>query len=419
MPEWTREAVRALDANDALAPMRKLFHLRPGVLYFNGNSLGLLSQPAERAVREVLDVWQSIGVDGWFTGPRAWLGMMDKVSAQISPLIGADPREVTTANSTTVNLHQLLATLFRPANTKRKILVDETIFCSDLYAIRSHLQLRGLDPVGDLVIVPIVDGGLLSEDMLIQQMSDEVACVVLPSVVYHTGQLLDMQRLVEEAHKRDILIGFDCSHSVGCVPHELSRWGADFAFWGGYKYLNGGPGAVGGLYLNQRHFGRAPGLAGWFGRTKERLLEMPFEFDPAGDAEALQISTPFVLSLAPLLGSLSIISQAGIQAIRAKSLQLNGVLIDLVDARLKHRGVSLITPREDRHRGGHVALSHPKAELLCRELHERQVIADYRKPDLLRLCPSPLYSSFEDCFEVIERLASIIEIDGRESRTNR
>ncbi|HEV3298492.1 MAG TPA: kynureninase [Planctomycetaceae bacterium] len=419
MPEWTREAVRALDANDALAPMRKLFHLRPGVLYFNGNSLGLLSQPAERAVREVLDVWQSIGVDGWFTGPRAWLGMMDKVSAQIAPLIGADTREVTTANSTTVNLHQLLATLFRPTGTKRKILVDETIFCSDLYAIRSHLQLRGLDPVGDLVSVPAVDGALLSEDTLIEQMSDEVACVVLPSVVYHTGQLLDMQTLVEESHKRDILIGFDCSHSVGCVPHQLSRWGADFAFWGGYKYLNGGPGAVGGLYLNQRHFGRAPGLAGWFGRAKERLLEMPFEFDPAGDAEALQISTPFVLSLAPLLGSLSIISQAGIQAIRAKSLHLNGVLIDLVDARLKHRSVSLITPREDRRRGGHVALAHPKAEVLCRELHERQVIADYRKPDLLRLCPSPLYSSFEDCFEVIERLASIIEVDGRETRTNR
>jgi kynureninase len=419
MPEWTREAVRALDAKDALAPMRKLFHLRAGVLYFNGNSLGLLSQPAERAVHDVLEVWKSIGVDGWFTGPQAWLGLMDKVSAQIAPLIGADPKEVTTANSTTVNLHQLLATLYRPLGTKRKILVDETIFCSDLYAIRSHLQLRGLDPVGDLIIVPTVGGALLSEDTLIQQMSAEVASVVLPSVVYHTGQLLNMQRLVEESRKRDILIGFDCSHSVGCVPHELSRWGADFAFWGGYKYLNGGPGAVGGIYLNQRHFGRAPGLAGWFGHTKERLLEMPFEFDPAGDAEALQISTPFVLSMAPLLGSLSIISQAGIQAIRAKSLQLNSLLIELVDSRLRHQGVSLITPREDRRRGGHVALAHPKAESLCRELHERQVVADYRKPDLLRLCPNSLYTSFEDCFDVIERLASIIECDGRGSQNNR
>jgi kynureninase len=412
MPEWTREAVKALDAKDPLAPMRKLFHLRAGVLYFNGNSLGLLSQPAERAVREVLEVWQSIGVDGWFTGSRAWLGMMDKISAQIAPLIGADPREVTTAHSTTVNLHQLLATLYRPTGTKRKILVDETIFCSDLYAIRSHLQLRGLDPEGDLCIVP-TDGGVhLSEDTLIRRMSDDVAYVVLPSVVYHTGQLLDMKRLVEEAHKRDITIGFDCSHSVGCVPHELSRWGADFAFWGGYKYLNGGPGAVGGLYLNQRHFGRAPGLAGWFGCTKDRLLEMPLQFDPARDAESLQISTPFVLSMAPLLGSLSIISQAGIQTIRAKSLQLNGLLIDLADARLQQRGVSLITPREDHRRGGHVALAHPKAEALCRWLHERQVIADYRKPDLLRLCPSPLYTSFEDCFDVMERLASIIESDG-------
>src|SRR5262249_17122027 len=155
------------------------------LLYFNGNSLGLLSEPAERAVRDVLEVWQSIGVDGWFSGPRAWLGMMDKVSAQIAPLIGADSREVTTANSTTVNLHQLLATLYRPTGSKRKILVDETIFCSDLYAIRSHLQLRGLDPIGDLIIVPTLDGVLLSESTLIERMSDNVAYVVLPSVVYH------------------------------------------------------------------------------------------------------------------------------------------------------------------------------------------------------------------------------------------
>jgi kynureninase len=415
MPEWTRDALRALDAEDALAPLRRLFRLRAGLLYFNGNSLGLLSEPAERAVRDVLEVWQSIGVDGWFTGPSAWLGMMDKVSAQIAPLIGADPDEVTAANSTTVNLHQLLATLYRPTPAKRKILVDETIFCSDLYAIQSHLQLRGLDPVGDLIIVPTGNGRLLSEDALIQRMADEVAYVVLPSVVYHTGQLLDMRRLVEAAHERDITIGFDCSHSIGCVPHELSRWGADFAFWGGYKYLNGGPGAVGGLYLNRRHFSRPPGLAGWFGCTKDRLLEMPFQFDPARDAEALQISTPFVLSLAPVLGSLSIISQAGIEAIRAKSLRLNGVLVDLIDARLRHRGVSLITPREDQRRGGHVAVAHPRAENLCRRLHERDVIADYRNPDILRLCPSPLYTTFEDCFEVIERLVSIIADEIRES----
>jgi kynureninase len=412
MADWTREAVRALDGKDPLGTLKRLFHLPAGVRYFNGNSLGLLSQPAERAVREVLEIWQTIGVDGWFTGPRAWLGMMDKVSVQVAPLVGAEPREVTTANSTTVNLHQLLATLYRPAGTKRKILVDETIFCSDLYAIQSHLQLRGLDPVGDLVIVPTVDGLLLSEDALVQRMTDDVAYAVLPSVVYHTGQLLDMQRLVEAAHQHDITIGFDCSHSVGCVPHQLSHWGADFAFWGGYKYLNGGPGAVGGLYLNQRQFGRPPGLAGWFGCTKDEFLEMRLQFDPARDAEALQISTPFVLSLAPLLGSLSIISEAGIDAIRAKSLQLNSLLIDLVDARLAQRGVSLITPREDQRRGGHIALAHPNAEALCRMLHERKVIADYRKPDILRLCPSPLYTSFEDCFDVIERLVSIIQSAG-------
>lgn len=411
MPEWTRAAVRALDSKDPLAPLKKLFHVAPGLLYFNGNSLGLLSRPAEQAVRDVLEVWGSTGIDGWFTGSRPWLGMMDKISALLAPLVGADPREVTTANSTTVNLHQLLSTLYRPTGPKRKILVDETIFCSDLYAIQSHLRLRGLDPVGDLIIVPTVDRVLLAEETLAQRMADDVVFAVLPSVVYHTGQLLDMQRLVEEARRRDIVIGFDCSHSIGCVPHELSRWGADCAFWGGYKYLNGGPGAVGGLYLNQRHFGRAPGLAGWFGCPKDRFLEMNPQFDPAGDAEALQISTPFVLSMAPLLGSLSIIAGAGIDNLRAKSLQLNRLLMDLVDERLRHRGVSVITPREDHRRGGHVALAHPEAEALCRMLHERQVVADYRRPDILRLCPSPLYSSFEDCWDVIERLESILDID--------
>jgi kynureninase len=422
MAEWSREAARALDAADALGPLRELFFIRPGLLYFNGNSLGLLSRPAEEAVREVLDVWRSLGVDGWFTGPNAWLGMMEKASAQIAPLIGAEPREVTVANSTTINLHQLLSTLFRPTATRRKILVDETVFCSDLYAIRSHLALRGLDPVGDLVLVPTVDGVLLSEEMLIDRMEDDVACVVLPSVVYHTGQLLDMPRLTAAARQREILIGFDCSHSIGCVRHELSRWGADFAFWGNYKYLNGGPGAVGGLYLNRRHFGRAPGLAGWFGGSKDRLLEMPARFDPAGDAEALQISTPFVLSLAPVLGSLSIIAQAGIEALRARSLRLNGLLIDLFDTRLARRGVSLITPREDERRGGHVSLAHPRAEELCRRLHEVQVIADFRHPDRLRLCPSPLYTSFEDCFEVMERLELIfdgLEASGASPRPDR
>lgn len=409
MPVWTRADVRGLDAEDALAPLRSLFPIRPCILYFNGNSLGLLSQPAERAVHDVLEVWRSVGIDGWFTGSKPWLGMMDQVSTQLAPLIGAEPDEITTANSTTVNLHQLLATLFQPAGARRKILVDEQVFCSDVYAIRSHLQLRGLDPIDDLVIVPTVDGSLLSEDLLVERMSGDVALVVLPSVVYHTGQLLDLQRLTEEARRREILIGFDCSHSIGVVPHELSRWDADFAFWGGYKYLNGGPGAVGGLYLNRRHFGRPPGLAGWFGCPKDRFLEMNFDFDPAGDAESLQISTPFVLSLAPLLGSLSIISQAGIQALRAKSLRLNKLLMDLFDCRLSKRGISLITPREDHRRGGHVALGHPQAETLCQRLHERDVIGDYRRPDLLRLCPSPLYTSFEDCYDAIERLEAILD----------
>ena len=203
MPEWIREAVRALDAADALAPLRELFYVWPGC----STSMGIrwVCCPG-RPRRPCARCWTSGGRSAstaGFTGPNAWLGMMEKVSAQIAPLIGAEPREVTVANSTTINLHQLLSTLFRPTGTRRKILVDETVFCSDLYAIRSHLALRGLDPVGDLVMVPTVDGVLLSEEMLIDGMTDDVACVVLPSVVYHTGQLLDMPRLTAAARERD------------------------------------------------------------------------------------------------------------------------------------------------------------------------------------------------------------------------
>lgn len=408
MPQWTPERVRDLDAADALRPLRDMFAGPAGALYFNGNSLGLMPKSAKSRVLEVLDAWQTRAVEGWFHGAEAWLELSERISALAAPLVGAEPAEVTIANSTTINLHQCLATLYRPTRDKRTILVDETIFRSDLYAIRSHLKLRNLDLADHLMMVPVRDGFQLSEDDLVEQMTGDVALAVLPSVVYHTGQFLDMGRLVRVAREREIVIGFDCSHSVGCIPHELSRWGADFAFWCGYKYLCGGPGAVAGLYLNRRHFGCTPGIAGWFASKKSSLLEMPLHLDAAADAAALQISTPFVLSMTPLLASLSIIAEAGVPALRAKSLRLTGLMIDLIDEQLPGSQLSLVTPRDGRRRGGHISLVHPRAEELCRSMRQQDVIADYRRPDMMRLAPSPLYTSFEDCYEAIKRLKAIL-----------
>ncbi len=408
MRRWTRDEVNSLDEADELAPLRRQFQIPSGIRYFNGNSLGLLSRPAEAALFAALETWRSLGGEGWFRGSQPWLELVAKAAAMMAPLVGAEPEAVTVANSTTVNLHQLLSTLFHPTPARRKILVDDTIFCSDLYAVRSHLKLRSLDPDADLVVAPTADGALLEEEAIVERMTGDIACAVFSSVVYNTGQLLDLERITRAARERGIVIGFDCSHSVGCIPHELSRWDADFAFWCGYKYLNGGPGAPSGMFLNRRHFGSAPGLAGWFGCRKDRLLNMPRQMEPAADAEALQISTPFVLSLAALSGSLSLVSQAGIDALRAKSLRMTGLLIELIDDQLSER-FAIVTPRDDGRRGGHVAIAHPRAQQFCRALRERNVVADYRSPNIIRLAPSPLYNSFDDCFEAVEQLRSIVD----------
>jgi kynureninase len=243
-------------------------------------------------------------------------------------------------------------------------------------------------------------------------MTGDVALAVLPSVVYTSGQLLDVAWLTRQARACGVLVGFDCSHSVGAVPHALDDWGVDFAFWCSYKYLNSGPGGVGCLYLNRRHFGRAPGLAGWFGCRKERQFDMAAEFDPAPDAGALHIGTPPLLSLAPLLGALETIREAGIDRLRARSLRLTAFLIESAEAELGEYGFRVATPREDGRRGGHVALIHSEAARICQALKDAGVVADHRPPNIVRLAPAALYNTFADCCAAVARLRTIM--DGRD-----
>jgi kynureninase len=410
MPPSLADA-RALDAADPLARFRARFYLPPGALYFDGNSLGLLSRDAEAAALAALGQWRDLGIDGWLAADPPWFTLGEELGARSAALVGAEPDEVVVTGGTTVNLHNLVATFYEPSGKRRKIVATELDFPSDIYALVSQIALKGGDPERDLVIVPSRDGRTIDEDDLIAAMTEETALALLPSVLYRSGQLLDLARLTAAAHERGILIGFDCAHSAGAIPHAFDRDGVDFAFWCNYKYLNAGPGAIGSLYVNRRHFGTAPGLAGWWGYQKARQFDMRHEWEGAEGAGAWQIGTVSVLAAAPLLGSLALFAEASIDAIRAKSLALTDFLIALLDDGLTAPpyGYAVGTPREHARRGGHVAVEHAEGPRVAKALKGLGVIPDFRPPNVIRLAPIPLYASFEDVYRVAEALRSVID----------
>lgn len=402
--------LETLDAKDPLARFRERFFIPEGTLYFDGNSLGLLSRDAEDAVLEALDVWRQHAIDGWTTGENPWFYLGEQLGALHADLVGAEPNEVVVTGGITINLHALLATFFQPRNGRTKIVADALNFPSDLYALQSHLRLRGLDPSEHLLLAPSRDGRTIAEeDILAMLQRSDVALVWLPSVLYRGGQLLDMPRLARAARELGVPIGFDCAHSVGSVPHQLHAWGVDFAVWCTYKYLNAGPGAVGGLYVHARHHQRAPGLAGWWGSDKLRQFDMAPDFTPASTAGAWQIGTPSVLGAAALYGSLRLMHEAGFAQLREKSLKLTSSLIDLADHHLAPLGFEVGTPREPQRRGGHVALEHAEAVRITRALKARGIVPDFRPPNVIRLAPVPLYTRYRDVGELVNALKNIVE----------
>jgi kynureninase len=327
----------------------------------------------------------------------------------MAEIVGCQKEEVIVTGSTTVNLHQLVATFYRPANGRTKILADELTFPSDIYALKSQLKLKGYDPKEHLVLVKSRDGRTIEEADIIEAMTDEIALIVLPSVLYRSGQLLDMKTLTEEAHKRGILIGFDLCHSAGAIPHRLHDWGVDFAFWCNYKYLNGGPGSVAALYVNEKHLGREPGLSGWFSSKKEKQFDMELDLTPETHAGAFQIGTPHILSTAPLIGSLSLFCEVGMENIRKKSLQLTQYMMDLIEHELTDYGFTIGNPTDDARRGGHVYLEHAEAARICKALKAEGVIPDFRKPNGIRLAPVALYNTFEDVWQTVQILKQIMK----------
>lgn len=410
--EWAREK----DAADSLSRFREEFYLPPGRIYLDGNSLGLLSKRAEQAILEALEVWKRYGIDGWTEGLAPWFYLEDRVAELVAPLLGIGPDAVVVSSSTTVNIHQTIATFYRPQGRRNKIVADALTFPSDIYALQSQIQLQGYDPAACLIRVaghPAT--GLLEEEDLIRAMADDVALVFLPSVLYRTGQIIDMKRLTAAAHERGIVIGFDCCHSVGAIPHALDEWDVDFAVWCQYKYLNGGPGAVAGLFINRRHRDRLPGLRGWFGSQKDKQFDMEHTFTPAPGAKAFQLGTPHVLSMAPLVGALDMFRDAGIHRVREKSLELTRYLMLLATHHLQGLGFMIKTPTCDDRRGGHVLLQHPEAIRITKALKAQGVIPDFRAPDGIRMAPIALYTSFEEVYKAIDILRQVM-VDGTYKR---
>jgi kynureninase len=404
----TEKDAKQLYREDSLSRFREEFYIKPNTIYLDGNSLGLLSKRAERTLLESLNDWKEHGIDGWTRGEHPWFFLSERLGEMMAPLVGAEVDEVIVTGSTTVNLHQLVATFYKPSGKKSKILADELTFPSDIYALQSQLRIHGFDPDTHLVRVKSRDGRLLEEADIIEAMTDEIALIILPTVLYRSGQILDMNRLTGEANKRGILIGFDGCHSVGAIPHSFSEWGVDFAYWCNYKHLNGGPGSVGGLYVNKKHFGSAPGLAGWFGSKKEKQFDMEHTLTPAESAGAFQIGTPHILSLAPLLGALEIFAEARIENIREKSLKITRFLMDLMDQELSDMGFSVGNPHEDLRRGGHVSLEHNEAARICKALKENGIIPDFRAPNIIRLAPVALYTSYSEVWTAVQVLKKIM-----------
>ncbi len=408
--EFRRRAVE-MDKWDALKSFRERFFIPPETIYMDGNSLGLASRESEESLLRILEDWKELGIGGWLEGTPPWFFAAEDLGRLMAPLMGARSDEVVMTGSTTQNLHSLVSTFYKPSKERRKIVADELNFPSDIYALRSQLRLKGMDPEKDLILIPSRDGRTLEKENILAVLDESVAMVLLPSVLYRSGQLLDMERITKEAHDRGILAGFDCSHSAGALPHRLSEWDVDFAFWCGYKYLNGGPGCPAFLYINQKHFDREPGLAGWFGYEKERQFDMSLGFSHARSAGGWQMGTPPLISAAPLLASLRLFGQAGMERLRRKSLGLTSFLMELVDTFLTEPpyGYSIGTPREDDRRGGHVAVEHEEAWRICSALKRRKIVPDFRPPNVIRLAPTALYSTFTDVVDLAEAFRDIID----------
>ena len=411
---------KQLDAEDPLRSFRDKFHLPLGkddkpLIYFAGNSLGLMPKPARKTVDQELDDWARLGVDAHLDAKTPWYTYHEPLREPTARIVGAKPVEVICMNSLTVNLHLMMATFYRPTKLRFKILMEDPAFPSDTYAIKTQIRHHGLDPKDALVLASPRKGEFTvrTEDIvnLIKKHRDSLAVVWIAGVNFFTGQLFDMPAIAKAAQKHCIAVGFDLAHAAGNVPLSMHDWNVDFAVWCSYKYLNAGPGAIAGAYLHERHAAntKLPRFAGWFGNDPNTRFQMHLEpeFIPVASADAWQVSNPPIFSMAPLLASLSIFDEAGgMKRLREKSQKLTGYLEFLLSNTGSKR-YSVITPSDANARGCQLSiLAHEHPKELFKELQAAGVKCDFREPNVIRVAPTPLYNTFHEVWRFAETLSS-------------
>jgi kynureninase len=410
------------DRADGLAKLRDAFRIPTRAdgteqVYLCGHSLGLQPKAVASIVQEELESWARRAVDGHFEAARPWLNYHERFAPSLARLVGAQPLEVVAMNTLTVNLHLMLATFYRPTRERSKILIEKHAFSSDLYAVASQVRLHGFDPAtAVLEIAPRAgEEAVRTEDVLalIEREGAQIATVMLPGVQYLNGQRFDLQAIAQQARRAGCRVGFDLAHAIGNVPLELHDSGADFAVWCHYKYLNAGPGAIGGCFVHERHARDSDlvRLAGWWGHDKSSRFQMPHDFQPSPGAEGWQVSNLPILAAAPLLASLPLFDAAGLPALRAKSLQLTGYLESLLRAQLAD-AVTILTPSDPEARGCQLSLRLRRTPAEAHKVFDALAAAgftgDWREPDVIRVAPVPLYNTFVEVWEFAATLGRLL-----------
>jgi kynureninase len=429
-PSHALAAAQARDARDPLAGFRARFALPRDargepLTYLCGHSLGLQPLAARELVNEELEEWARLAVLAHEHGRRPWVPYHENLTAGLAALAGARPDEVVAMNSLTVNLHLMLASFYRPQGERTRILIEAGAFSSDRHAVTSQIEWRGLDPQSTLLeLAPASGEATVPESAIeacLERHGARIALVLWPGVQFRTGQAFDIARIARAAHAAGCIAGFDLAHSIGNLPLALHAAEADFAVWCSYKYLNRGPGAIGGCFVHQRHAeaqprnrhaGALPGarLAGWWGHEEPTRFLMEPQFQAATGAAAWQISNPPILAAAPLIASLAIFLQADLEALRAKSVALTGFLEELL--RPLAPAMQILTPHDPARRGCQLSLRLMAGEQRGKQVFDalgaRGVVCDWRSPDIIRVAPVPLYNRFEDVWRFARALSDAL-----------
>lgn len=420
MYQNTLEYAKTQDANDPLASFRKKFHIPVDssgkeVIYLCGNSLGLQPKVTSDYIKYELDSWSNFGVDGHTEGKYPWLPYHEFLTENMAKIVGAKPSEVVVMNTLTTNLHLMMVSFYNPTKTKYKIVVESDAFPSDKYAMESQLKFHGIDLKEGLVFWKPRKGEELCrfEDLeeIMKNQGDEIALLMIGSTNYYTGQSFPLKKITELGHKYNCMVGFDLAHGAGNIQPNLHDSGADFAVWCSYKYLNSGPGSLGGCFVHERHAknDKLKRFAGWWGHNKQTRFNMRKDFDALSGAEGWQLSNPPILSMAAIRASLDTFAEAGFENLREKSIKLTGYLEYLLDE-MKNDAINVITPRSPEERGCQLSIQVKNADKsLHTKLTEAGVVSDWREPDVIRIAPTPLYNSFEDVFLFSEKLKGILK----------